>query len=57
MDAQQAQSFSQQWLNAFNQRDLDAILSHYSEDAEFQSPFAVKLLGEPSGTIRGKANR
>lgn len=56
MDAQQAQTFTQDWLNAFNQRDLDAILFHYAEDVEFQSPLAVKLLGEASGAIKGKEN-
>jgi len=56
MDAQHAEWFAQQWLSAFNQRDLEAMVSHYSEDVEFQSPLAVKLLGNGSGTIRGKAN-
>lgn len=50
MDAQQAK----QWLNAFNQRDVEAILSHYSEDVEFLSPLVVKLVGEASGKIKGR---
>ena len=39
-----------------NRRDLEAVLSHYTEDIEFQSPLVVNLLGETSGTVRGKQN-
>jgi len=44
-----------QWLEAWNQHDLTAILTHYAESIEFTSPLIVKLLGNASGTIRGKA--
>ena len=43
------------WDSAWNAHDLETILSHYADDVEFVSPFIVKLLGEPSGTLRGKA--
>ena len=56
MDVQQAEVFAREWVQAWNQRDLEAILSHYAEDVEFQSPLVVKLLGESSGTVRGKQN-
>lgn len=42
------------WLAAWNAHDLDAILAHYTDDVEFRSPLVVKLLGDPSGTVRGK---
>jgi len=42
------------WIDSWNSNDLDAILSHYTEDVEFTSPFAVKLMGDSSGTIKGK---
>ncbi len=42
------------WIDAWNRHDLDSILSHYAEEVEFTSPFAVRLMGEPSGTIKGK---
>ena len=29
-------------------------MRHYSEGIEFISPFVVKLLSEPSGTLRGQ---
>ncbi|HEY3119810.1 MAG TPA: nuclear transport factor 2 family protein [Vicinamibacteria bacterium] len=56
MDIQRAEAFGKDWIQAWNQRDLEAVLSHYTEDVEFQSPLVVKLLGETSGTVRGKQN-
>src|SRR5437870_6522167 len=56
MDAQHAERFAKGWIQAWNQRDLAAALSHYTEDIEFQSPLVIKLLGETSGTVRGKQN-
>jgi ketosteroid isomerase-like protein len=56
MDVQQTEVFAKEWIQAWNRRDLEAVLSHYTEDVEFQSPLVVKLLGETSGTVRGKQN-
>lgn len=42
------------WVSAWNQRDVDAVAAHYADDVEFQSPLVVKLLGEQTGTVRGK---
>ena len=56
MDAQQTEAFAKGWIQAWNQRNLESVLSHYTEDVEFQSPLVVKLLGETSGTLRGKQN-
>ena len=50
------EGFAKGWIKAWSQRDLEAVLSHYSEDVEFQSPLVIKLLGETSGTVRGKQN-
>ena len=56
MDAQQTEGFAKGWIQAWNQRNLEAVLSHYTEDIEFQSPLVIKLLSETSGTVRGKQN-
>jgi SnoaL-like domain len=56
MDVQQDEAFANSWVHAWNQRDLDAVLSHYADDVEFQSPLVVKLIGEPTGTVQGKQN-
>jgi len=56
VDVLQDDTFANSWVQAWNQRDLDAVLSHYADDVEFQSPLVVKLLGEPTGTVHGKQN-
>lgn len=56
MDPQQVQAFAQEWLRGWNERDLEALLSHYTEDVEFQSLLAVKVLGETSGIVRGRGS-
>ena len=45
---------AEQWIDAWNSHNLELIISHYSEDIEFTSPFIVKLMGDESGTITGK---
>lgn len=50
----ESERFARKWLEAWNSHDLEAILAHYAEDVELSSPFVVQVLGDPSGTIRGK---
>jgi len=50
-----ARHFAWRWIAAWNSHDLDAILSHYAGNVILISPTAAKLLGEPSGTVRGDA--
>ena len=54
MAANDALTFSQDWCETWNSHDLDAILSHYADDVVLISPTAVKVLKDPSGTVRGK---
>ena len=49
-------AFAREWVQAWNRRDLESLLACYADDVEFRSPLAAKLLGEPSGTVHGKAN-
>ncbi len=56
MEPSAAQAFAKQWIAAWKRRDLELLLSHYSEDVEFRSSLAARLLGDPSGTVRGKEN-
>lgn len=56
MDAQQVQTFAQEWLRGWNERDLEALLSHYTEDVEFHSLLAVRVLGETSGIVHGRGS-
>ena len=50
-----ALGFAGEWVAAWNARDLERILSHYTDDFEMSSPVIVELMGEPSGTLKGKA--
>jgi ketosteroid isomerase-like protein len=43
------------WVAAWNGRDLDAVLAHYSDEIELISPLVVERLGRADGTLRGKA--
>ncbi len=45
--------FADNWIAAWNRRDVDAVLSHFAEDAEFVSPVARNLVGRP--VLRNKA--
>lgn len=49
-----AEVFAEEWIAAWNSHDLNAILPHYTEDVQFTSPFIVRLMNEPTGTIQGK---
>ena len=50
----QAQKFAREWVDAWNSRDLDRILSHYADDFQMTSPFIATMMNEPTGTIKGK---
>ena len=46
--------FVQDWLEGWNSRNPDRIMSHYPEDAVFQSPSVLALGGSSDGIVRGK---
>ncbi|MED5812760.1 nuclear transport factor 2 family protein [Mycolicibacterium sp. 050232] len=48
------QAFAEEWVNAWNAHDVDAVLAHFHEDVVFSSPVAARLFPETSGVIRGK---
>jgi len=54
MSPASAREFAQQWVDAWNAHDLDGVLAHFTDDAEFASPVAAQLLPETSGILRGK---
>lgn len=39
------EKFAQAWIEAWNRRDIDAVLSHYVDDAVFVSPKALTFVG------------
>lgn len=50
-----AERFSKHWIDSWNSHDLEAVLSHYSDDFEMSSPYIIQIAGESSGTLKGKA--
>ena len=47
--------FANDWIAAWNSRDLERILDHYEDDFEMSSPVIATLAGESSGKLRGQA--
>jgi len=37
--------FAEDWVAAWNRRDVDAVLAHYADDAQFTSPIAHSIVG------------
>lgn len=50
-----AEKFAQDWIIAWNSHDLDSIISHYAVNVVLTSPVVTKVIGEASGTVKGKA--
>jgi hypothetical protein len=49
-----AEHFAREWIDAWNSHEMDRILAHYSDPFEMSSPFIIKVMNEPSGTLKGK---
>jgi hypothetical protein len=54
MIREEAVRFAEGWAVAWNAHDLNRVLAHYSDDFETATPFIAKLMGELSGTLKGK---
>jgi hypothetical protein len=55
LDQAFAHRFADEWIAAWNSHDMDVILAHYDENFEFASPLIIKVVGEPSGRLKGKS--
>ncbi|MFN8829524.1 MAG: YybH family protein [Labrys sp. (in: a-proteobacteria)] len=47
-------AFGKAWAEAWNRRDLEAVLSHFDDDAIFTSPVARRIGFTDDGIVRGK---
>ena len=56
MDIEKATAFADHWIEAWNNHDLDSILSHYTDDFEMSSPVMVESMGELTGKLKGKTS-
>jgi uncharacterized protein (TIGR02246 family) len=54
IDEQRAQRFADEWYEAWNAHDLEAILDHYADDVEMVSPLVSVLTGSDDNMIAGK---
>ena len=53
MTRDEIDSFVSAWIEAFNRRDIEAVLEHFADEVEFTSPVAEAVVGH--ATIAGKA--
>jgi len=51
---EEAQSFADHWIAAWNRHDLSAIMELYSEEIRFYSPYIIKLGMSAEGVITSK---
>ncbi|MEZ5946669.1 MAG: nuclear transport factor 2 family protein [Hyphomonas sp.] len=49
-----AEEFANDWLSAWNDRDIDRILSHYADDVVFHSPRISLVMGNDATCVKGK---
>ena len=49
-----AEGFARDWLAAWNDRDIERILSHYAETVVFHSPRIALVLENDAATVTGK---
>jgi hypothetical protein len=53
MELESVGAFVEQWVDAWNRHDLDAIMSHFAEDVVFTSPLAARIVDGSDGVVRG----
>ena len=54
LNAPEAAGFAREWIDAWNARDVEAVLAHYDDDVVFTSPTALRFVPESDGTVQGK---
>ena len=50
-----AQIKAQNWVDAWNKRDLDAVMTHYADDVSVCSPLVKRPLNKSDGWLHGKS--
>ncbi len=54
IDTDLARNFANDWVNAWNAHDLEAIVSHYAANVVLVSPTVAKVLGTVASEVKGK---
>jgi|SRR4030095_5740751 uncharacterized protein (TIGR02246 family) len=52
MTRDEARAFAEEWAAAWNERDVERVLSNFDDDVSFTSPTALAVVGV--ATVRGK---
>ena len=55
MDAFSAEWIADTWIAAWNARDLDRVLAHYSDDVTLSSEMVRTITGQSDAQVLGKA--
>jgi len=55
MDREFEEKFARHWIDSWNSHDLEAILSHYTDDFEMYSPLISARMKVAEGKLQGKA--
>lgn len=50
-----AEQFAREWVRAWNDHDIEAVLAHFDDAVVFTSPVALKVLPATGGVVHGKA--
>jgi hypothetical protein len=56
LNANDARQFANRYIDAFNSRSIDRIMSLYADRAEVVSQNVIQILKEPGGRVNGQAN-
>ena len=54
MERVAAEAFVRRWVSAWNDRDLEGVLAHYSDDVVVYSPRIRAVTGVEEASVRGK---
>jgi ketosteroid isomerase-like protein len=54
LSTQEGERLAQEWLEAWNAHDLEAIMGLYAPEVSFQTPTIIDTLGIPDGRVSGK---
>lgn len=54
MSIPEPDAYAQQWVQAWNAHDVEAVLDHFRDDVVFTSSVAARVVPESGGVVRGK---
>jgi SnoaL-like domain len=55
MDKEKLKQSAMQWIEDWNQRNIDKVMTHYADEVEFYSPTVIKRWNKAEGKLIGKA--